>query len=69
VFTATTETITASGKTSSVKVIYNATQTATYPTTVYAAVDGDFAVHTTYIFASKDRMTMDTFAGCTYQRY
>jgi hypothetical protein len=69
VFTATTQTMTSGGKASSTNAVYNAAQTATYPTTVYVSVDGNFAIHITYIFSSKDRMKMDTFAGCTYERF
>lgn len=65
-FTSTSQTLTYAGKPVSEKVSYNAAQTAVYPTTVY--VMGDSASHTTYNFASKDKMVLDTAAGCTYQR-
>lgn len=65
-FTSTTQTLTYAGKPVSEKVNYNAAQTAVYPTTVY--VMGDSANHTTYNFSSKDKMVLDTAAGCTYQR-
>ena len=65
VFTNTTQTMTYAGKPATENVTYNAVQTAVYPTTVY--VIGN-AGHTTYNFSSKDRMVLDTAAGCSYQR-
>jgi hypothetical protein len=65
-FTDTTQTFTTAGKASSSKISYNAAQTATYPTTVF--VMGDAGMHTTYLFSSKDKLKVDTAAGCTYQR-
>jgi hypothetical protein len=65
-FTSTTQTVTFGGKPSTEKATYNAAQTAVYPTTVY--VMGDSANHQTYNFSSKDKMVLDTGAGCTYIR-
>jgi hypothetical protein len=65
-FTSTAQTLTYAGKPVAEKVKYNAAQTAVYPTTVY--VMGDSANHTTYNFSSKDKMVLDTAAGCIYQR-
>jgi hypothetical protein len=65
-FTSTTQTLTWAGKPATEKVSYNAAQTKTYPTTVY--VMGNSANHQTYNFSSKDRMVLDTAAGCTYVR-
>lgn len=65
-FTSTTQTTIRDGKPATEKVNYIAAQTAVYPTTVY--VTGNSANHTTYEFSSKDKMVMDTAAGCTYQR-
>ena len=53
-FTSTTQTMIRDGKPATEKVNYIAAQTA--------------ANHTTYEFSSKDKMVMDTAAGCTYQR-
>jgi hypothetical protein len=65
-FTSTTQTMINAGTPATEKVNYVAAQTAVYPTTVY--VMGNSANHTTYNFSSKDKMVMDTAAGCTYQR-
>src|ERR1039458_10311854 len=39
-----------------------------FPATVYVMTDAGIAYHVTYIFASKDKVTIDTAAMCLYAR-
>ena len=64
-FADSTQTMTYGDRVATENVTYNAMQTAVYPTTVY--VIGN-AGHTTYNFPSKDKVVLDTAAGCSYQR-
>ena len=64
-FTSTTQTMTYGDTPATENVTYNAIQTSVYPTTVYVIGTGG---HTTYNFPSKDKMILDTAAGCSYQR-
>jgi hypothetical protein len=69
VFTPTTQTLTYAGKAVSENVTYNAIQTSVYPTTVYVMdPQGTVSTHTTYNFPSKDKVVLDTAAGCSFQR-
>ena len=69
IFTSATQTLTYAGKAVSENVTYNAIQTSVYPTTVYVMdSQATASTHTTYNFPSKDKVVLDTAAGCSFQR-
>jgi hypothetical protein len=65
VYTETTQTLTFDGKSNTDKVTYLYDDRAAIPSPVY--VRGN-AGHTTYRFLSKDRVELDTGAGCQFLR-
>jgi hypothetical protein len=70
-FTAKTYTGTeTNGKTISMPVTYvtGGSKTPTFPTTVYVLTDAGINAHTTYNFASRDKMILNTAAMCSYSR-
>jgi hypothetical protein len=56
------------GTPSTVAVTYVAGDPTKFPATVYVMTDAGVAYHTTYLFSSKDKMTIDTAAMCAYGR-
>jgi hypothetical protein len=56
------------GKPSTVAVTYVAGDPTKFPATVYVMTDAGIDFHVTYIFPSKDKVTIDTAAMCTYAR-
>src|ERR1039458_3816436 len=56
------------GKSSTIAVTYVAGDSTKFPATVYVMSDAGIEYHVTYIFSSKDKMTIDTAAMCTYAR-
>ena len=56
------------GKSSTIAVTYVAGDPTKFPATVYVMTDAGIEYHVTYIFASKDKVTIDTAAMCTYAR-
>jgi hypothetical protein len=56
------------GKPSTIAVTYVAGDPTKFPATVYVMTDAGIDFHVTYIFPSKDKVTIDTAAMCTYER-
>jgi hypothetical protein len=56
------------GKSSTIAVTYVSGDPTKFPATVYVLTDAGIDFHVTYIFPSKDKVTIDTAAMCTYQR-
>ena len=56
------------GTPSTVAVTYVAGDPTKFPATVYVMTDAGIDFHVTYIFSSKDKMTIDTAAMCAYER-
>ena len=56
------------GQTSTIAVTYVAGDATKFPTTVYVITDAGMAYHTTWIFSSKDKVQLDAYTMCTYQR-
>ena len=56
------------GKSSTIAVTYVAGDPTKFPATVYVMTDAGIEFHVTYIFSSKDKMTIDTAAMCAYDR-
>jgi hypothetical protein len=56
------------GKSSTIAVTYVTGDSTKFPATVYVMTDAGINFHVTYIFASKDKVTIDTGAMCTYDR-
>lgn len=56
------------GASSTIAVTYVAGDPTKFPATVYVMTDAGIDYHVTYIFSSKDKVTIDTAAMCTYAR-
>ena len=56
------------GQSSTIAVTYVAGDATKFPTTVYVITDAGMTYHTTYIFSSKDKVQLDAYTMCTYQR-
>lgn len=56
------------GTPSTIAVTYVTGDSTKFPATVYVLTDAGIEYHVTYIFSSKDKVTIDTGAMCTYDR-
>lgn len=69
VFTANTYTMpNAGGQPETIPITYVTGATTPFPATVYVMTDAGVAFHVTYIFSSKDQMTLDNALQCAYDR-
>ncbi len=56
------------GTQSTIAVTFVTGDSTKFPATVYVLTDAGIEYHVTYIFSSKDKVTIDTAAMCTYDR-
>jgi len=58
----------ATGKLTTIPVTYVTGDTTKFPTVVYLLTDAGVNFHVTYRFLSKDKMILDNWLQCAYQR-
>jgi hypothetical protein len=58
----------AGGQPETIPITYVTGAATTFPATVYVMTDAGVAFHVTYIFSSKDQMTLDNALQCAYDR-